>query len=155
MAISHDAIADDQPKSGPFSNAFGGKEWLKNVVANVRRDARAVIMDFHEQMVILAARALGGRSTARSLLVQVVLAQAVFVVARDWFLRDLPADCLDYFREVVHVERVLMHVPDIQATTVVVSAIRALAAIGIVIALTRPRSLAYYTAIERVREEAG
>jgi hypothetical protein len=115
-------------------------------------------------MVILAARALGGRSSARSLLVQVVLAQAVFVLLRDWFLRDLPADCLDYFREVTRIDLQAHHadpttldrlMPDIRATTVVVSAIRALAAVLIVIGLSLPRSLAYYTAVERTRGEAG
>ena len=54
MAVCHDTIADDQPKAGPLPDTFGREERLKEVRPNIFWDTRSVIVDLHEELMILA-----------------------------------------------------------------------------------------------------
>src|SRR5690242_2595111 len=56
VPISDDAIADDQAKSGPLPDALCCEKRFKEVLSNVFGNTRSVVMNFHEQLVILAAR---------------------------------------------------------------------------------------------------
>src|SRR6185295_1540981 len=56
VAVGHDAIADDQPEPGPFADPLRGKKRLKEVRANIFRDACSVIVDLHENLMIFAPR---------------------------------------------------------------------------------------------------
>jgi hypothetical protein len=106
----------------------------------------------------LAARGLSGRSNARSALVQVVAAQAAVVVASYFLLRDVREAELDW-----HLEHSLAQqkakVPPEQHGELVAArdtvrrigppawlAVQTLASLLIVVALTRPRSRAFFEA---------
>lgn len=116
-------------------------------------------------LVLLAARSMAGRNTARALLVQVVLAQAAFVLFRDYSTRDVLAECLEYQRLEMRVD-LLEHkrdpalvnsldsiTPELRVkATLAGGVLRGMVAGLIVLALTRRRALEYYAAMERLRE---
>ena len=64
VAIGHDAIADDQPESGPLPDALGRKKRFKEVFSHVLRNARPVVVDLHQNVVIVASRANSDLSLA-------------------------------------------------------------------------------------------
>ena len=48
VMIAHDAKNDVQAKAGAFADRFCGEERLEDAALNFRRDARAVVYEFHE-----------------------------------------------------------------------------------------------------------
>jgi hypothetical protein len=48
VTISDNAIADDQPKTSPGADAFGGKERLEYPGLDFKRDPSPVIHDFYD-----------------------------------------------------------------------------------------------------------
>jgi hypothetical protein len=116
-------------------------------------------------MVILAARSMAGRGSARALLVQVVLAQALFVIVRDFSTRDVLAECVDFERQQVRLDLVERNAdpsiidrvtPELRAKANLAGTVIRCAAAGlIVLALTRRRTREYYEALERRRAEGA
>ena len=113
--------------------------------------------------VMFAARSMAARKGARPLLVQLVLAQALFVGARDYMTRDLNGACFDFkvsiakldFESKSHDTSMFDRVsPDMMRTGMWVGfALRSLVAGLVILSLTRPRTKEWYEAMERRRLE--
>lgn len=114
-------------------------------------------------VVLFAARSLAGKNSARVFLVQLMLAQGLFVVVRDLATREIGAACFDVERLVLKLD-----LQNKKADTTVVDrltpALRDKAALGataartagaalIVLALMRRRTRDYFDAAERAQTE--
>src|SRR2546425_8484284 len=55
MTVANNAVANDQAKAGPCADRFGGEEWLEHARLDVRRNARTVVHDFDDQLVVFQA----------------------------------------------------------------------------------------------------
>lgn len=109
--------------------------------------------------VLFAARALAGNKGSRALLVQLVIAQALFVGVRDYGSRGVRRDCQEINLAVASsmfgkydpklAEPFTPQVIDLG----LIAAFLAHAAVAgmVVFSLTRPRSLAWYDAMEQRR----
>jgi hypothetical protein len=114
-------------------------------------------------IVIFAARSMAGRKTARSLLVQLVIAQAVFVGARDYVTRDIDAACFDFkvanakldFEGKTADPSIFDRVsPEMMRNAAWAGfGLRTLVAGLVVLSLTRGRTKEWYEAMERRRLE--
>lgn len=112
-------------------------------------------------VMMFAARTMAARKTARSLLVQLVIAQALFVGVRDYTTRDLNATCFDFKVELAKLDlkgkaadpsvfdRISPEM--LHAGMWIGLALRSLVAGLVVVSLTRPRSLAWFDAMDRRR----
>ncbi|MFO0672027.1 MAG: hypothetical protein U0235_20785 [Polyangiaceae bacterium] len=117
-------------------------------------------------MVVFSARAMAGRKSARSLLIQLLVVQALFVGVREYATRDLKRECMDITFAAVRLGMKDKDRPPaitsgdvpsglLDAGVMVAIALRSLAAGLVVLALTRPRSVAWFDAMEARRLPPG
>src|SRR5579864_3809837 len=59
VLLSHDVVADRQPKAGPLAGRLGREERLEQLVLDVGRDANAVVANPHLDHVAEIARRHG------------------------------------------------------------------------------------------------
>src|SRR6266849_695073 len=52
MTVADDAIADNQAKAGAGSDGFGGEERFEQVRLHFRRNAGAIVHDFHDDLIV-------------------------------------------------------------------------------------------------------
>lgn len=113
-------------------------------------------------IVVFAARAMAGRKSARALLVQLVLVQALFVGVAEFATRDVKRECAEVTLARMRMnldpaqkEKVLDRIPPEMLTMglIVGFALRTTVAALVVLSLTRSRTLAWFDAIERRRLE--
>src|ERR1041385_55388 len=53
MTVSHDAITDDQTKTGAGADGFCRKKGLEHSRLDLRGDAGAIVHDFDDQLIVL------------------------------------------------------------------------------------------------------
>src|SRR6185312_6230099 len=58
MLFDDDVVADREPETGALARGFGCKEWIENLVLQIRRDAGAVVAD--ADLNLVAAVSGGG-----------------------------------------------------------------------------------------------
>src|SRR5690348_7719699 len=59
MAVDDDAVNDLEPESGALAGSFRRKKRLEKVVANVRWNARAIVLNDDHGLVTFPARGYG------------------------------------------------------------------------------------------------